>query len=135
MKKPKNPTPVLPGMFDVVVAVPAPVFDLPAGRRLRDVGIARVHAATEPEWLEEAYTALRHVCRQQATVTSDDIWRVMGAERMAQANPSALGVVFRRGVREGIIEATGLQASSSRAATHLRPLRVWRSKLFVGNAR
>jgi len=132
MRKPKQP-----GLFDSLEAhVRAkpfdgkPVLDRGLARELADRGIAHSSAAAPEEWQTMIRNAIDRLARRLPTFTSDDLWLEVGPKAMYQANPSALGGVFRTAAAEGAIVCTEERRESDRPATHRRPLRVWRSLLY-----
>lgn len=92
-------------------------------REARDEGMDRAERGTDAEWAEKAYRVLDCLVREQKDhVTADDLWDA-GLARPRE--PRALGPVFRRAVRNRLIEHSGRYAQSRHR--HLAPIPVWRS--------
>jgi hypothetical protein len=97
-----------------------------------------IDAAAEhapPDFLEQAYQALKRVAERQLKLTADDVWeeleRVPDAEAVQAKNNSAMGPVFRRAARDRVIFLVqGEGRTSERPSTHGRMLRVWQSIIF-----
>jgi len=106
-----------------------PVLDSVEAKRVTEAGVAQSRDASPEAWREEMRLALHAVARRMQYITSDDLWAHVGAEAMRQANPSALGSVFRSVARDGAIEITDERRESQRPAHHRKPLRVWRSRV------
>lgn len=107
------------------------LFSLAAARAARDVGIERVaKSAANCELINAAFDVLCDLIREQPTITSDDVWRVLQSQGMPSGNKKALGVVFKDARRAGLIEPTERFVTSERAVAHGHPIRVWASKRF-----
>ena len=104
-----------------------------AGRAARDVGMARAKAAANPAWVEGVWECIKDIARQQAELSSDDIFR-LADERGVEATHEnrALGPLMKQAEREGYIEATQKFIDSERTSKHLSPIRVWRSLVHGG---
>jgi len=84
--------------------------------------IEQVENAAKPEWLRQAYEALVRCAEENETFISDDVWRY---DLKRTREDRALGPVFLRAKRQGIIEKTGTLRPSVRS--HLSGKPVWRS--------
>jgi len=104
-----------------------PVLNRQLARDKADRGIALSSAGAPEAWQAMIREAIYRIARRQQLFTSDDLWVDVGERAMYQANPSALGGVFRGVAAEGAIVCTDDRRESQRPATHRRPLRVWRS--------
>ncbi len=62
--------------------------------------------------------------------TSDVIWDYL--DDIVPNEPRVMGAVFNKIARAGHIEATDRVRASKRRECHGRPVRVWKSKVFVG---
>lgn len=107
-----------------------PVLDAPRAHRVTEKAVSRSTAHAPSEVFEQASLALVGVAYQQPELTADDVWLAVPRDVMKQWNPSALGGVFRAAAKDGLIELTGEKRESQRPATHRRPLRVWRSRVY-----
>jgi len=109
-----------------------PLFSTPDAQRARDTAIQRVAVAADPGWMEKATEAGRHVCRQMAHFTTDDIVAVLAAAEVAPPREArALGAVMVRLREAGLCTPTNTYRESRQVQNHRRPMRVWRS-LVVG---
>lgn len=85
--------------------------------------IERAHRNAQEEWQERARSMVTTVANAYPeSFTADDVWDC-GLEQPPN-DPRALGGVFRRLAREGLIEKTGRFARSHRR--HSTPLIEWR---------
>lgn len=102
-----------------------------ASRAARDEAIARVETNMDDAWRVEAEGAISDCAMQLDVFTADDVWlRIKSAPR----EPRALGAVMRYAHSLQIIEPTEGWRTTSRASSHARPLRVWKSLLRAGDA-
>ena len=114
---------------------PRPTLDKQRAHEVTEAAIEK--CVIDPQWFDHALRCVRHVAEAFPALTSDDVWayllntRWVGDFEMHRQNKSALGPVIRRAAKEGYIVATGERKDSIRPETHRRPLRVWKSNLFV----
>jgi len=100
--------------------------DAEHGALARDLGIARVEAATE-EWQEHAVATIRVLAGERSKLTTDDVWERLG--RDAELEGRAMGAAMRTAAKLGYIRRTDRTTKSVRVACHRRDLRVWESLL------
>lgn len=100
-------------------------------RAARDEAIARVEANTAEAWRIEAEGAISDCAMQLDAFTADDVWLRI---KSAPHEPRALGAVMRYAHKLQIIEPTETWRTTSRASSHARPLRVWKSLLRASGA-
>lgn len=101
---------------------------LPEARARRDAGMqtAADHAeAVVSGWADEAYETLVHFARSHGSFTSEKFRAVTGLPIPTTAK--ALGHVFRRAAREGVIEKGGYVQSAER---HCSPIPLWNSLVY-----
>lgn len=101
-------------------------MELPAARSSRDRGIteSRDHAeSVESGWGESAYRVLADYARASAGEwTSEDFRAHLNAIGFPVPVPKALGAVFQRAARVGLIRRVGFGISKQR---HLSPCPLW----------
>lgn len=93
-----------------------------SGKTLRDEGIALVALNTDSSWAEEAFNVVETLANSRLFFTSDDVWDGVSSK---PHNNSAMGAVFKRAQKAGVIKPTGGFHESRRAKAHSRMLRVW----------
>lgn len=93
----------------------------------KEDGIARADANADGCWKESAYRAVCEVADRLPDFTADDVWPLLERSGESTHEASALGPVFLRAAREGIIEQTG-QMRQTRFARRHRKLTVWRKR-------
>lgn len=103
------------------------MFDVASAEAARDASIDQVELSTA-EWQEQAILAIRAVARIQPTITTDDVWRVLGRDPDLEGR--AMGAAMRTAAGLGYVERTDVTQKSKRVACHRRDLRVWRSLIF-----
>jgi hypothetical protein len=91
----------------------------------RQLALVRVERHADPAWLEAAYQALLRCARTRESFISDDVWEY-GLERTREDR--ALGAVFIRAKRAGLIEKTDRTRPSVRS--HLSGKPVWQSRIY-----
>lgn len=88
-------------------------------RANREEAIDRVERNAEVSWKAEAMIALDHVSRMQLTFTSHDVWRRLDEMDVDKPHEeSAMGAIFRRAARAGLIAKTGRYVPSQMAQCH-----------------
>jgi hypothetical protein len=102
------------------------IFNAQIGAILRDDAIDRV-AAGSADWQPFAVEAIRLVALTQSTLTTDDVWRVLG--RSDDLEGRAMGAAMRTAAHRGYIVRTDRTEKSVRAVCHRRDLRVWESRI------
>lgn len=93
------------------------------GQELRDEALDKLEDTTPETWLDEAYAAIAFLVRERDLFTADSVWDLVGPTR----EPRAMGVVFRRAVKDGLVKPTKSFWSSTRAKRHAGPVRVWQA--------
>lgn len=94
--------------------------------RERDEGMERA-AAGAGEWTEEAFAFVRSYLETHEELFCDDLW-VAGLTE--PPNAKALGPVFLRAVREGLMRKSGAYRPS--VSSHRIPKPVWTSLIYKG---
>jgi hypothetical protein len=108
-----------------------PVLDRAGTHRAAERGIAQAEAHAPDEYLALLQCAIYEIARVQPSLTSDDVWARVGVHQMHTGNPSALGAAFRLASRAGWIRRGDGRSDSIRPATHGRPLREWKSLIYI----
>ena len=94
--------------------------------RAKNAAIDAVEANASPTWLELATEAVRWICQNKPTFTTDDVWeRLAAVTKMAPHEPRAMGAVMRQAARENWCTATGNYKKSVQPSCHRRPIAVW----------
>lgn len=96
----------------------------------RDEAIDRVERNADEEWRDAAYRCVERAVRNgDAEITSDLIWAYLHAYYwdIHTHDPRAMGAVFRRAQKEGLIVRTDRTRPSTRKECHLREIRIWRA--------
>lgn len=103
------------------------LFDPPAAHRAKADGIARADSNANTPWKEAAMDAVRFLAKMRITFTADDVWLRLEDSAVAETHqPSALGPIFMRAAREGIIYNTHTTVPTKIARRH-REITVWGS--------
>jgi hypothetical protein len=99
-----------------------------SGEAERDGALERVDGGAPPDWKHVADKTLARLVLNLDEVTADDLWAALQAEGVGMPHePRALGPVFLRAAKAGLIVRTSMVRESVRPATHRNPKRVWRS--------
>jgi hypothetical protein len=104
-----------------------PVFDITAGRSLRDAAIGRVGRAA-PDFQESALQAIYNAALVHREFITDEVWRRLDVTAIPTDN-RGMGAAIMAAKRQGWIEPTTYFQQSAMRQNHARPCRVWRSKL------
>lgn len=91
--------------------------------RRRDEGRDRGLHAAHPYWRLHAEDALERLARRGVPFTADDLHAEAG-DQLGNASNSAIGGLFSRAARRGLIRHVGY-TTSTRPAAHGRVLRQW----------
>jgi len=78
------------------------------------------------DWRAAAIRCLRHAAKIHDEFTSDEVLVLLDAETVETHNLMALGGIFLRAKREGLIETTGKYRQTRISRRH-RKLTVWKS--------
>jgi hypothetical protein len=89
----------------------------------RDEAIERCDKHADTAWKEAAFQAVVAVSRQLASFTADDVWHHLGTTEGTH-EPAAMGPVFLRAQKAGLIEATK-EMRQTRFSRRHRKLTVW----------
>lgn len=101
-----------------------------AAAAARDEALFNVENAAESDWIELAYQALLLTARTLRWFICDDVWDIGGLPPTRENR--ALGAVFKRAKRDGVIVMTGDSRPSVRS--HLTGKPVWLSLIYKGGA-
>ena len=100
--------------------------DLFAAFAARDEAIERVDRNADDAWKQAAEATVIHIARMRPEFTADDVWKHLTSHTSCETHePSALGAIFNKLRRQGIIRHTGEFRISSRPERHAAPIRVW----------
>lgn len=100
------------------------LFDAPQAARADAISRADTHA--DAEWKETAYAAIVKCARMRLTFTADEVWEELAHTDATTHEPSALGPVFLRASKAGLIRKTGRTQLSRQTQRH-RDLTIWES--------
>lgn len=89
--------------------------------------MARADAHAPESWRAEALSIVTRLAATRSEFTADDVW-ACGLSSPPEAR--ALGAVFRRARRLGLIENTDRFVRSSQPQCHKMPRLVWASKIL-----
>lgn len=123
---------------DGVTPAPRRALDRARAQAGKDAGMASVAAAQDrrdPTWGARMLELLRVLATTRAEFISDDLWALVEETEPKLAagpdvKPKALGAVFLRAAREGLIQRTDRTQTSHYATRHLSPVPVWRSLIY-----
>lgn len=107
-------TDTLPSLFD-----PPEVVD-----EARDDGIGRADAHADPEWRVAAMQGIALLARTGEPFTADEVLAYLDSVAQDTHNLAALGPLFQRAARSGLIVKTGRQVRTKLARRH-RDLTEW----------
>lgn len=93
--------------------------------------LRRVENAANEAWKAQAIETLRSLARTQEYIVSDDVWNA-GLPKSGTTETRALGAIFIKAKKEGLIEKTDRFKTSTQEGCHKMDVRVWRSKVFGG---
>lgn len=97
----------------------------------RDRAIEKADRGASPLWVEEALTAVKALARVEPVLTSEDVADQL---ELSTPEPRALGAIMLTAQANGWIAPTERWTPARHAKAHKRPMREWRSLLFVGEA-
>lgn len=97
---------------------------LRAAGHARDQAIAQAESGADYEWLADAARAIRWVAVRKGQFTADDVW---DTGLRVPREGRALGPVFMRMKRDGMIAPTDMFKLTKRSMRHAAPIRVWKS--------
>lgn len=100
---------------------------------IKDRAVYAAGAFANSDWLTEAESAIKMLCRLGDDFTGDDVWRLLAGTSVTTPEPRALGAVITKFAREGYIFPTGYYRKSIRKESHRRPLAVWRPTKYKRN--
>jgi hypothetical protein len=96
------------------------------GERKRQRAIRQVEENADADWMKAAEKTIRWYAALGDRFTSDDIWANLEKMNLTTHEPRALGAIFNRLARQGVIEQTGEYRKSVRPECHRNPKAVWR---------
>lgn len=99
------------------------------GATLREQAIDRTERANQG-WIRLALQVVRDLAHSNAEFTTDKVWHYLKDDE-PPTEPRAMGAVMRKAVAEGLVSNTNRTVCSVRPGCHRRPIRVWKSLLFV----
>lgn len=104
-----------------------PEFSFIAAAAARDEAIDRVEANAADHWKAAAEFAALEVARRGKPFTTDEVWRALVLQGVGQPHePRAMGAIFRKLAREGVIRPLEDDFQKSiMTACHRRPKQRW----------
>jgi hypothetical protein len=120
-----------PSLFDPPAPPPPPPPEPTAteAQAQRELGIARAALGADPEWMEEAWAFLVEYLSTHAELFVDDLW---SAGLPHTTEDRALGSLFLRASRQGLMRKTGSYRPSKRSNMTDKP--VWESLMQIREA-
>lgn len=95
------------------------------GEAARDAAMATVEENTAADWVLEAEAAVAALAVAGDQFSADDVWDLLAARGIpGPHNPSALGPVMRRAIKDGVARMTGF-GMSRRPERHRAPVRLY----------
>jgi hypothetical protein len=79
------------------------------------------------EWRKVTARAIQFLAGRGQEFTADDVWALIEPLGVTTHEPNAMGAMFNKARREGIIESDGMYRPSCRRNAHRRMVRVWRA--------
>ena len=101
-------------------------FDAKFSAAARDRGIS-ITILNNKEFIDEARSIARFICRQKGTICMDDVRRVTESRGLEPKTSAAFGAIFRSG--EWMF--TGEWRNSTYISNHSRVNRVWALKVAI----
>jgi len=101
---------------------PCPACGGKTAKQLGQEGMARALANSKDAWRKEAMQAIKLCAKGYASFTATEFRALCKTQ---PHSPGAIGAVFQKAAKEGIIIPTGEYRQSSLPSTHGRPQKVW----------
>lgn len=89
--------------------------------------LLRVDEHADPDWKDVARDAIAFLATTRHEFTTDDVWAELDRHSATTHEPRALGALMRKAARQRLIAPTDRYVTSTRAACHSRPVKVWRT--------
>lgn len=99
------------------------LFDAPAAQLAAERGMEQAERNADAQWRWRVEQGIRQLARSGRVFSSDDVWELVG-EPPSTTHPNALGSVFNRLARQGVIRMVGY-TNSQRVRSHRNLLRTW----------
>lgn len=101
--------------------------------QLGEAGRELAYEHASDEWKELAFAAVEAVARKHPFFIADHVWEELGGDPPNRSLGSAMGGIFVRAQKAGVIERVqSTYRRSERPLTHGKPLPVWHSCIFQG---
>ena len=111
-----------------------PATDRPDVSDAQQAAIERADRNADPAWKKAAWDCLCRVARRQSELTADDVLELLERQSVRTHNLAALGPVFQRAARAGLIVNTDRMVQSRIPRRH-RKITVWKSLVWESNRR
>lgn len=100
-----------------------------AAHEAGQLALDTVEAHADQQWFAAALLRVKAASYAADTFSSEHVWALLDVDKIGPPpEPRALGAVFRRAVRDGLIEATNEWVRGTRPDSHGRPVRIWRRR-------
>lgn len=129
------PRPRVPLRGDQIdLFAPPPVPETEPGLAEKREGMTRVEEHANDDFKVIGAQLLRDLARQKGSVTSNDLWELLDQRGITTHDNRAMGALFLRAAREGLLVKTSETVPSTRKSRHAGDVRVWRSLVCGGAA-
>lgn len=106
------------------------MLDAGEGERRKREAIERV-AASNQEWLFNAWPYLKQICRERAKFSTDEVWELLVKNGLGYVRERrAMGALMVMGAKAGLYESASELSKSSMPLCHRRPKLNWVSLIY-----
>jgi len=98
--------------------------------QLKEIAMEQVEENANEEFKRVAFKSILQFAVNKPYVTANDVWASLDLLGITTHDNRALGPIFKKAAKDGLIEKTNTTTKSNRCSRHAGDVRVWRSLVF-----
>ena len=105
-------------------------LDFSKPEQLKAIAMEQVEENANEEFKRVAFKSIQTFALNKETITANDVWASLDLLGITTHDNRALGPIFKKAAKYGLIEKTNTTTKSNRCSRHCGDVRVWRSLVF-----
>jgi hypothetical protein len=105
-------------------------LDFSKPEQLKEIAMEQVEENANAEFKRVALKSILSFAMNKPYLTANDVWDSLDLLGITTHDNRALGPIFKKAAKDGLIEKTNTTTKSNRCSRHCGDVRVWKSLVF-----
>ena len=105
-------------------------LDFSKPEQLKEIAMEQVEENANEEFKRVALKSILSFATNKPYLTANDVWDSLDLLGITTHDNRALGPIFKKAAKDGLIEKTNTTTKSNRCSRHSGDVRVWKSLVF-----